>query len=159
VSCPECQQRIKVPVRKQYPRRTSAYALASVVLALVGAFTPATLVAVVLGVVALVDIARHRDRLAAAGLPSFGSVLGTLLGPLPLFGLGSGELFGLGGWLRERTLAPVVDTSGPLEIVHPLSGFAITRPSEKWGQVNGSRVEDPALSGIQKDRDLLLVQP
>jgi hypothetical protein len=157
VACPECQQPVKVPARTTAAPRTSAYALASVVIALVGAFTPATLLAVALGAVALVHIARHRDRVTGTGFAVFGIVLGLAFGGLTLFAFSDGELFGLGGWIRERSATMALDTSGPLEIVRP--GYAITRPSEKWGQVPGGRLDDPAVSGMQHDRDLLLMQP
>src|SRR5262249_42523442 len=69
---------------------------------------------------------------------------------------GRGELFGFGDALRERTMADQVDLTGPLEVRG--RGFALTRPSEKWGQVRGHRSDDPAVTGVQKDRDLLLTR-
>jgi hypothetical protein len=159
VSCPECGQPLKAPALQALPVQTSALAIASAVLALAGAFTVVgTLAAVVLGAMALVSIARHRDRLAGAGLAIFGIVAGCVLTPLMVLALTTSELFGLGGWLREKTMADQIDTSGPLEVVSA-QGFAITRPSEKWGQATGNTLDDPVLAGLQKDRDLLLVQP
>jgi hypothetical protein len=157
VACPECQQPVKVPARTQAAPRTSAYALASVVVALVGAFTPATALAVALGAAGLVHIARNRERVTGTGFAVFGIVLGLAFGGLTLFAFSDGELFGLGGWMRERSLTTALDTSGPLEIKRP--GYAITRPSEKWGQVPGARLDEPALFGMQQGRDLLLMQP
>ncbi len=158
VSCPECQQPLKAPALQALPVRTSALAIASAVLALAGAFTVVgTLAAVGLGVAALVSIARHRDRLAGAGLAIFGIVAGCALTPLMLLALTTSELFGVGGWFREKVLADQIDTSGPLEVVE--KDFAITRPSEKWGQATANALDDPILAGLQKDRDLLLVQP
>jgi hypothetical protein len=127
------------------------------VVALVGAFTPATLLAVGLGVAALVSIRRHRERVTGAGFAVFGIVLGCVFGGLTLFALSTGELFGLGGHLRERMLAGEVDTSGPLEVVMVDRGFAITRPSEKWGRVHAGHLDD-AIGGLQQRRDLLLMQ-
>jgi hypothetical protein len=159
VACPECQQPVKVPAREKVAPRTSAYALASLVVALVGAFTPATLVAVVLGIAGLVSITRHRDRLTGAGFAVAGIVLGMIFGGLTLFAFSTGELFGLGGWMRERSLAGQIDTDGPLEVEAADKGFMITRPTVKWGQVRDGQLEDPALAPLQKDLDLLLVQP
>jgi hypothetical protein len=159
VRCPDCQQPVKVPARDKAPLRTSGYALASVVLALVGAFTPATLLAVALGIAGLVSIARHRDRLTGTGFAVFGIVLGLVFAALTLFAASTDELFGLGGFLRERTLSQRIDTSGPLEVVDGDDGFAITRPSEKWGKVPGQRSDDPIVSGWQKQLALLLLQP
>src|SRR5689334_4716884 len=64
VVCPECMQSICVPVVNRHPRvPTSGYALASMVLALVGMFTVVlSAVAILLGIAGLVSIARHRDR-------------------------------------------------------------------------------------------------
>jgi len=160
VSCPECRQPLKAPALQASPVQTSALAIASAVLAMAGAFTVVgTLAAVVLGAAALVSIARHRDRLAGAGLAIFGIVAGCALTPLMVLALTTSELFGLGGWLREKTMADQIDTSGPLEVVVAAQGFAVTRPSEKWGQATGNVLDDPVLAGLQKDRDLLLVQP
>jgi hypothetical protein len=156
VACPECQQPVKVPARSKGSPRTSAYALASVVIALVGAFTPATLLAVALGTFALLHISRNRDRVTGTGFAVCGIVLGLAFGTLTLFAFSDGELFGLGGWMRERSMTTALDTSGPLEIVR--RGYAITRPSEKWGQVPGGRLDDPAVGGMQQGRDLLLMQ-
>jgi hypothetical protein len=159
VLCPECQQPLKAPAAAGPPQVTSAWALASVIVALVGAFTViGTLAAVVLGVVGLRHVARNRQRVTGAGFAAFGIVLGLVLTPLTLFALTSSEMFGLAGWLRERTASEQVDTSGPLEIVRAAKGFAITRPTEKWGQVAGNRSDDPVVSGLQNNRDLLLMQ-
>jgi hypothetical protein len=159
VSCPECQQPLKAPALQGLPVRTSALAIASAVLALAGAFTVVgTVAAVVLGVAAQVSIRRHRERLAGYWLASFGIFAGVNLTVLMLLALSTSELLDPGGWLREKTMADQIDTSGPLEVVSP-KGFAITRPSEKWGQALGNGIEDPILAPLQKDRDLLLVQP
>ena len=157
ITCPECQQPLKAPARASAPPRTSGLALASVVLALVGAFTVVgTTAAVVLGSIALVRIRRHRDRLAGAGFAVFGVVAGLAFTTLTLFALSKDELFGLGGWVRERTMAGQVDTTGPLQI-NTSDGASITRPSEKWGRVRSGQGEDPAVGGLQQDRDLLLL--
>jgi hypothetical protein len=159
VSCPECQQPLKAPALQGQPVRTSALALASAVLALAGAFTVVgTLAAVVLGGAALVSIGRNRERLAGYGLALFGTLAGGALTALTLLALTTSELFGLGGWLREKAMADQIDTSGPLEVVSA-KGFAITRPSEKWGQAMANGLEDPILAPLHKNRDLLLVQP
>src|SRR5689334_10210143 len=80
VSCPDCGAALVVPPLRPPQLRTSGYALASVVLALVGAFTlVGTAVAVALGAAGLVSIARHRDRLSGAGYAVLGIVLGAAL--------------------------------------------------------------------------------
>jgi hypothetical protein len=106
----------------------------------------------------LTHIARHRDRVRGAGFAVLGICLGALFTGLTVFALSSGDLLGLESLVRERTLSQQVDTSGPLEVVMGVKGFAITRPTEKWGQVLGNQSDDVAVSGLQRERDLLLMQ-
>jgi hypothetical protein len=163
VSCPECQQSLKAPALKQPALRTSDLALASAVFALVGAFTlVGTVIAVILGVLALIRIRRNRDRISGAGFAIFGIVGGTAFTLLFVLALGSGELFGLGGRLRRNMLADRVNTSG--ELTHKDdSGFSITRPSRDWGVATVDELGDPfviALQGQppnQRKTDFLLV--
>lgn len=159
VLCPECQQPIQAPAANRLPRVTSGWALASVVLALVGAFTVfGTMLAILCGIIALVRISRHRDRLTGAGFAVFGICIGALFTMLTLVALNASDIFGLESWMRERTLGQKLDTSGPLEVVRGNEGFAITRPNEKWGQVPGNGSDDPAVGDFQNDLDLLLMQ-
>jgi hypothetical protein len=159
VLCPECQQSLKAPALDRPPQVTSGWALASVVLALIGAFTViGTVTAILLGFYALLHVARHRQHVRGAGFAVTGICLGILFTGLTVFALTSGDLLGLDSMVRERTLSQQLDRSGPLEIVRGLKGFAITRPTEKWGQVIGNQSDDPAVSGLQRHRDLLLMQ-
>jgi len=159
VLCPECQQPVKAPDAGRQPRVTSAWALASALLALLGAFTVVgTIIAVVLGLIALVSIRRQRDRVTGTGFAVMGICLGILFTVLTVVALNAGELFGLEAWMRERNLARNVDTSGPLEIIQAVKGFAITRPTEKWGKVPNEDSGDPAVIDFQEDLDLLLMQ-
>jgi hypothetical protein len=159
VLCPECQQPLRAPAAERTPRLTSGWALASVLLALIGAFTViGTVAAVIIGLVALVSIARHRDRVAGTGFAVFGICLGLLFTVLTLVAFNASDLFGLETWLRERNMAEKIDTSGPLEVVLGGPGFAITRPTEKWGQIHGKESGDAAVDDLQTDLDLLLAQ-
>lgn len=160
ITCPECQQPLKAPILLKPSVRTSNLALASMVLALVGAFTlVGTAVAVLLGLMALVDIRRNRDKLAGVGMALFGILAGIGLTTLTAFALFGGEVFGFAGSFREAMLADQVDTTGALEIIDRTAGFAITRPSRKWGVVLTREIEDPFVRGLlHKDADLLLVQ-
>ena len=159
VLCPDCQQPLKAPAVDRPLQLTSGWALASVVLALVGAFTVfGSLAAVLLGVIALISISRNRRQVSGTGFAVFGICLGVLFTGLTLFALNTADVFGLETWLRERTLSKQVDTSGPLEVVVGVKGFAITRPTEKWGQVRGNQSEDPAVAYLQKNLALLLMQ-
>jgi hypothetical protein len=159
VLCPESQQPLRAPASVRPPRRTSGWALASVLLALIGAFTVAgTLAAIVLGVIALVSISRQRQHLAGTGFAVLGICLGVLFTVLTLVALSADSLFGLESWMRQQTMTAKVDTSGPLEIVRGRQRFAITRPSEKWGQVSGNQSDDAAVGEFQDNLDLLLMQ-
>jgi len=152
IACPDCGAALRVPLPRPPQLRTSGWAVASVVLALVGAFTVVgTAVAAVLGLVALASIARHRDRLSGAGYAVLGIVLGTGLTAVTGFAFSRGEVFDR---LREQTAAGQVDRSGPMEVVRPQDGYAITRPSRAWGEATREFAEE-----MEAGDDLLLANP
>jgi hypothetical protein len=142
VACPECQQPLKAPAVAQSPAvRTSAFALASLVLALVGAFTlVGTLAAIACGLIAVATILRDRERLAGLGFALAGIALGFLFTGLTAFALFGPETFAIGDWRRERIMAETVDLSGPMEV--GAKGWTITRPDGKWGVARGGQVGD-----------------
>jgi len=148
VACPECQQAIKVlPVRAARVR-TSGYALASMVLALVGMFTVVlSVIAIVVGMAGLVSIARHRERVGGAGYAVFGILTGAIFTAVTLFAISREEIF---DGVRATIQPADADFSGPLEVHCPKAGFAITRPSARWGVLRLSADED---------RTLVLVNP
>jgi hypothetical protein len=159
VLCPECQQPLQAPAAARPPLVTSGWALTSVLLALLGAFTiVGTVVAIIFGIVALVSIARHRDRLIGAGFAVFGICLGVLFTVLTVVAMNAADVFGLETWIREHTMSRQIDTTGPLEVVQGIKGFAITRPTEKWGQVQDNESDDPAVGVFKNNLDLLLMQ-
>jgi hypothetical protein len=134
VACPECQRPVTVRLPRRAPPRTSGYALTSVILSLVGAFTIIlTVLAIAFGLIALLSIGRHRDQVKGTGYAVFGIVAGALFTALTLFAFSKGELFGVGEHFREQFLGGEVTRGGPLEILDEKEGFAITRPSENWG--------------------------
>ncbi len=162
ITCPECQQPLQAPQVQATGggRRTNLLAVLSVVIALVGAFTPLVgqIAAIVLGAMALAQIKRNRDRQAGTGLALFGISCGVLFGALMVFALFAGELFGLGGWWREKTLADQVDASGPLEYSDPIRGFGITRPSRQWAVAVNKELDDHFVRALAaRHSDLLLV--
>src|SRR5713226_8941860 len=117
VSCPECQGSVRVPAATRRPLRTSAYALASVLLGVTLAFTVVgTILAVILGCVGLVSIARNRDRVTGAGYAVFGIVWGLVFTAVTLLALTRGELFGLDR-IRQHIMAGEVDLTGPMEVI------------------------------------------
>jgi hypothetical protein len=167
VLCPDCQQKMQAPALTSPAARlrTSDWALASMVLALLGAFTVVgTVAAVVCGVVALVIIGRHRDRVAGAGFALFGIIAGVAFTTLTVFALARGDLFGLGAFARERQLGGQIDRTGPDEVVRPQQGFSLTRPTRRWGvAVNSEAVNGlldyPEVEPLLSRPDLLLVEP
>jgi hypothetical protein len=160
VICPDCEQKIQAPAAKQPTLRTNDFALLSTVLALVGAFTVlGTVAAVVVGVIALVQIGRHRDRYAGSGFALFGISAGLALTTLSVLAMGS-RVLDLGARMRRNILADKVDTSGDLEYVDSKQGFRILRPSRQWGVSDVKKLEDPfvnILQGNNRNCDLLLV--
>jgi hypothetical protein len=140
VSCPECQRSVKAPAGARSPLRTSGYALASVVLAWVLMLTfVGPLLAVALGLAALVSIARYPDRVTGRGYAWFGIASGILWSAVSFFALSNAELFDA---VRERIHAGDVERGGPREIVREKEGFAVTRPSERWGISHGKMLAD-----------------
>ena len=161
VSCPECQATLKAPAAHRPVVRTSGFALASFLLAIVGAFTVVgTVAAVVLGVVAVAFILRDRERQAGIGFAVCGVVLGCVFTALTLWSLSTGELFGLGSAMRRTQMADQlepVDPKAPLVIAE--NGFSITRPSLKWQRAKKEfqfMLVEPLL---RSEAVLLLVQP
>jgi hypothetical protein len=152
VTCPECHRLVKAPVGGGETLRTSGYALASIILALVLAFTVVgTLVAVVLGVIGLVSIARNPGRVAGAGYAVSGILLGLIFTGLTVLAFSKAELF---EEARERVVGNEVDRSGPLEVVRKEDGFAITRPSQQWGVARPEMVQR-----INSHSNLMLANP
>ena len=145
VACPECQQSLTVPVPNRTRLRTSGYALASVVAALVGMFTIVfTAAAVILGLIGLVSISRNRDRVTGAGYAVFGIVLGLVFTAMTLFAVTREEIF---EHVREKIRAGEADYSGPMEIVRERDGYAITRPTPRWG-ISRDSADDAANNGL-----------
>jgi hypothetical protein len=152
IACPDCGAALRVPLPRPPQLRTSGFAVASVVLALVGAFTVVgTAVAAVLGAVALASIARHRDRLSGAGFAVLGIVLGVGLTAVTGFAFSRGEVFDR---LREQAAAGQVDRTGPMEVVRPRDGYAITRPSPAWGVATAEYAQ-----ALDAGDDLVLANP
>jgi hypothetical protein len=153
VACPECQRSLNAPSLARSPLRTSGLALASVILALVGAFTFLfTLLAVLLGVCALIHIGRNRERIAGSGYAVFGIIAGVAFTGLSFFMYTNLELLPMDGFFESRFLSGQVDYSGELEVSRPNEHFAITRPSTKWGVAKASLLQQMEIDG-----DLLLV--
>ncbi len=150
VGCPDCGAALKAPPTRRRAARTSGYALASVVLALVGAFTlVGTVLATLLGVMGLVSVARHRGRVTGAGFAVFGILMGVTFTALTGFAVVNAEVFDR---VRETVNAHEADRGGPLEVVRKDEGYAITRPSRPWGVATPATAKEMQVGG-----NLLLV--
>jgi hypothetical protein len=161
VACPECQQPLKAPSLQRPTVRTSGFALASFLLAIVGAFTVVgTVAAVVLGLIAVVRILRDRERVAGLGFAGFGVGLGVAFTAITLWAVSNHELFGLGAALRRTQMADQLD---PLDPKAPLemqeNGFSLTRPTAKWARAKKGFQYPLVQPLLRNDALLLLVQP
>jgi hypothetical protein len=160
VACPECQQPLKAPAAAQARAvRTSAFALTSLILALVGAFTlVGTLAAILCGLIAVVTILRDRERLAGLGYAVGGILLGFVFTALTAFALFGPESFAVAGWIRERNMAAAVEYPSALDADG--KGWTITRPNEAWGVSRNTQLNDPVADIFlaKAPPDVVLVQ-
>jgi hypothetical protein len=134
ITCPDCQKALQVPASasQQTGRVTSGWAITSLVLALVGAFTVVgTLLAIGCGMVALRQIARQPDRLGGRNYARGGILLGSVLTVVSLILYMGAEWVGLDALLREPEWAGRLDYSGPLQLT--ANAFSVTLPSRAWG--------------------------
>lgn len=155
VSCPECQQPVAAAAGHPRPVRTSGFALASAVLALLLGFTGVgAALAALLGVVALLVIARGGGRVKGVGYAVFGLAWGAACTGLFVFALARGAIGDISEGIHEQLMSGQVDRSGPLEVRRPDKGFAITRPSAKWGVAKPKLVEE-----LGAHKDLILCHP
>jgi hypothetical protein len=158
VRCPECQQSVQAPALGEKRLRTSGFAVASVVVALVLAFTGVgPVLAVVLGLIGLIHIRKSPGALAGTGYALLGISLGAIFSVLSGLAVIQAEVFGFDQLVREGVMGKDVDRDGPLEVSRPADGFAIRRPSTKWGVARDSLTRDLApgsrvlLANIAKD--------
>jgi hypothetical protein len=157
VICPDCRKPLTVPVPAvAAPGRTSGFAIASLVLALVGAFTVVgTILAIVCGAVALWTIRQHPKQLAGQRIAWAGMILGAVLSVTSLLAYISMDLFGVDGLLREARWLGKLDYPADLEIKR--SHYKIKRPTTRWGvlytQPTGTS------SYPSSPQDMLLVLP
>jgi hypothetical protein len=159
VSCPECHHPVKVSARVALPPRTSGLALASLTLALVGAFTiVGTLAAILVGLLAFVHVLHQPDRFKGLGLASAGIALGALFTALTVGFVWSGGL-GLAGKMREVSMASLLDPNANPNDDLKYRDCSLTLPSDEWRKVRQNRSDDPAVYEFQRDRDLVLLNP
>lgn len=141
IQCPDCKKSLQAPSLTSPSQRTSGLALASLILALVGAFTViGTLAAVVLGVVALRQIARKPDQLTGRRFALAGMGAGVLLTAVSLFAYLKTDLFGLDRLLRSPMWAGKLDYNESLEIA--AGTIIVKRPNHHWGHYRPRETQD-----------------
>jgi hypothetical protein len=162
VNCPDCQRPLTPPKPEPTGLQTSGFALASLILALVGAFTLlGTALAVVFGVLALRDIARRPEQVSGRRYALAGISLGAFLTLVTAFVLTSTDLFGLSSLPARLHWAGKLEYGGPEEVVRRTEDYAIKRPSPKWGVKKSEREEaqhvfdDLVMVNIEEDAYLL----
>ncbi len=161
VVCPECQSVLRAPSAADPVPRVSRLALLSFILALIGAFTVVgTVLAVAIGLMAVVRILW--DRSARAGLPFAlaGVILGSGLTALTLLALTSDDLRHLGDAYREALVADQLDRTADPVIRRPDRGFRLNRPAA-WGVARRGRMDDALVETLRVRRtpEVLLVWP
>jgi hypothetical protein len=155
VVCPACQAPVQAPALDRTPVRTSGLALAALILSLVGMFTVIfTLLAVLLGLLAIISIKRDRDRLAGMGYAIFAIVAGTVFTGASLFLYTNVELMPVDGYVEAGLNSGMIDYGGDREVQRKEKGYAITRPNKKWGVAKKGFMLQMGAQG-----DLMLVNP
>jgi hypothetical protein len=153
IPCPDCQQPLNTltasPAPKDLP--VSGLALASLTLALVGAFLPpVSLAAIALGVLAVRQIAHRPDRVGGLNFARAGMALGGVFTFIALAAYMSGDVMGVDSLLRQfyqaETLEHKMDAGGIFKIKQSNldHDFGIQRPSSSWAKLKpkGSNQKD-----------------
>jgi hypothetical protein len=141
VPCPDCNKPLQIPTAatavQEAARQTSGWAITSLVLALIGAFTViGTLLAIGCGIIAQRQIDRQPDKIAGRAYARCGIILGSLLTVTSLLVYFTAEWVGLDALLREPEWAGRLDFSGPLQVT--TKHFELTLPSHRWGLLRQS---------------------
>jgi len=141
IQCPDCQKPLQAPPLTSPLLRTSGVALASVILALVGAFTViGTIVAVILGVLALRQIARRPQQLTGRRFALAGVGAGAILTAVSLFAYIKTDFFGLDRLLRGPMWAGKLDYSESMEVAS--GSIMLKRPNPHWGHYRPRETQD-----------------
>src|SRR5262249_23643902 len=156
INCPDCQAALQVPSLHRVVTRTSGFAITSLVLALVGAFTVVgTLAAIGFGTLALRQIRTRPDEIAGRSYALAGIALGAVLTLLSVGAYTFSDRLNLDALLYNRRLEGKLEFDpDQLEIHRHREGYAITRPSKHWGVLR-----EPSSSGapVPPEEDLKLV--
>jgi hypothetical protein len=150
ITCPDCDKQLSTAPEQVWAARTSGYAIASLIFALVGPFTLiAPLLAIACGAFALSHITRQPEAVGGKRFALAGIILGSLFAILSLAAYLSPEVLRVDGLFRLIEFGKKLEYPSDLEIKigsdEEVLKFVITRPNRSWGKAQGD--------------DLILVQP
>jgi hypothetical protein len=155
ITCPDCQKPLSIPEPEMITVRTSGFALTSLILAIVGAFTIlATVAAVVFGLLALWHIRRYPRRITGERYAVAGIVLGGVFTLMSIFLYAAPHLMGIDFLLRKSQWLGRLHYPPELEINRSREGYTIKRPSTTWGVLR-----DEQKYATDQFQHLLMVQP
>lgn len=156
-TCPECRQAVPVITTGPPRPRIAVLALFSLVLAMTGVLSSVGAVAaVVVGTLALLQIARPQPRLTGRQYAAAGIVLGSVCAVLTPLVVRSGATTPLATWLGTRLLAARTDPAASWPMTTVDGGCRLARPSAEWVRLRGGRGCDPAVDDLQTNRDVVL---
>ncbi len=156
ISCPDCNRPLKASAAEpDMPKHVSGWAIVSLVLALVGAFTlVGSLAGAALGWVAQRRIRASNGAVGGETLARSAIVAGGFFTLLTLGAMLSSEIFGLDALLREFHWADKLDY--PAEMTVKITGkdddLVMNRPTPRWGVRK-------ALTATGESDLLILVRP
>lgn len=173
ILCPDCQRPLPTQAPATPPpldlpdyRRVSGYALLSLILALVGAFTiVGTIAAIVIGIYALKHISDKPSRLEGVHYARAGIAVGAFFTFLTLAALLSPTLFGLDSFLREMAFAGRIQYPDGNTVESTTNGnrlsIVLTRPSNRWASyippsVQGTNFESCDLIMVNVTEDAFM---
>lgn len=163
INCPDCNRPLKTKLAEPEAARTSSLALASLLLALVGAFTVVgTIAAIVCGVIALGQIRRTPAEIGGRRFAQAGIVVGGIFTLLTLVVLWSGDLLRIDGYIRTIEWAGKIEYPAGEKVaiipddVDRSREPTIDRPSAAWAKLthkapDSNVVDDLVLVNLWED--------
>jgi hypothetical protein len=147
IPCPDCSRSLQVAARPPAHQRTSALALASLAVALAGAFTfVGSIAGIALGYVARKEILREPERVTGLRFAEAGMAAGVAGLFLTLAALFAGDVVGIDSLLREFRWASKVEydkvqPDGRIKRDNQHNALSILPPSARWGLVRLDKID------------------
>lgn len=155
IACPDCHKPLTAQPPPPPPTRTSGLALASLLMAIIGAFTVVgTVAAVVVGAIAYRRIPKQ-PGVGGREIAKAGMILGGVLTVAALAAYSSGVVLGLDGLMRQYVWAGKLKLPEELTVVKESSSrtYSLQRPTPRWG------VLDQLPSSARGGEHAMLVEP